>query len=78
MEAFETVARLKPQWVFQWRFWLASSYANAGRLDDARSITSKMVGYNLNIVSAAIREPYLHERDLEPFLDGLRKAGLPE
>ena len=78
VEAFETVARLKPQWVLQWRFWLASSYANAGRLDDARSITSKMVGYNLNIVSAAIREPYLHERDLEPFLDGLRKAGFSD
>jgi len=78
VEAFEMVARLKPQWVIQWRFWLASSYANAGRIDDARSLTSKMGGYNLNIVSAAIREPYLHERDLEPFLDGLRKAGFSE
>ncbi|MCZ6587793.1 MAG: tetratricopeptide repeat protein [Alphaproteobacteria bacterium] len=78
-EAFETVGRLKPVWRLNWRLWLASFYANAGRLDDARAIASKLVGNDpfLNIVSATIVEPYLRERDLEPFLDGLRKAGVP-
>jgi TolB-like protein/Tfp pilus assembly protein PilF len=59
---------------------LAARFAHLGRTDDARAALEKLreILPDLNIAQARENLPIKHEADLERYLDGLRKAGLPE
>jgi adenylate cyclase len=60
---------------------LASSYGNLGRLKDAAAAREKLQDLQPNVTIAQLREslPYFkNPEDLERYLEGLRKAGLPE
>jgi len=59
---------------------LAGSYAQMGRLDDARESAEKALAIDPGFSLGAWRERQKFTRpdDLEHYLEGLRKAGLPE
>ena len=58
----------------------ASAYAHAGRMDDGRSAIARcletILGASIALVAAY--EHYSDNQLLDHYLDGLRKAGLPE
>ncbi len=71
--------------------WIAASYAQAGKRDDAKRATADFMAAarsELTVAEApppanwiafiAERCPYQNREDLDHLLDGLRKAGLPE
>jgi len=71
--------------------WLAASYAQASRIDEARATASsylkearkEMVAYPLGepeswIEFLVARSGFVRQEDINHFVDGLRKAGLPE
>jgi adenylate cyclase len=59
---------------------LAVAYFHLGKLDDARREVEALLKIDpqMSIEGVRLGLPFKHERDLELFLDGLRKAGLPE
>jgi adenylate cyclase len=59
---------------------LAATYAQAGRLEEARAAAKEYleVNPNFSIKRYMELEPYENPADLEDYLQGLRKAGLPE
>ena len=61
---------------------LAGTYAQLGRLEEARSVVAKILAVEANASVKTERERnrrfWKHADDLESFLDGLRKAGLPD
>ena len=59
---------------------LAATYAQMGRLDEARAEVATIRKLDPSVCLATYRERDDYERveDLEHYLDGLRKAGLPE
>ena len=59
---------------------LAATYAQAGRLEEARTAAKEYleVNPNFSIKRYMELEPYEDPADLEDYLQGLRKAGLPE
>jgi adenylate cyclase len=74
----------------QERGWLAASYAQAGRLDEARAYLQSFLcvaekemallpGPSVGAWRSCWRPiEYRHDHDFDPLFDGLRKAGLPE
>jgi len=61
-------------------YWLAASYAQAGRTDDARWEIGEAQNLNPAITLRSLREslPFQRDSDRERFLGALRKAGMPE
>jgi TolB-like protein len=59
---------------------LASGYALAGRIDEARSTMAQVRALSplLRIADVRIIAPWRHEEHRERYLEGLRLAGLPE
>ena len=59
---------------------LAATYPYLGRMDEARAAMAKFreVEPQASIELYARTEPFKRKDDLERYLDGLRKAGLPE
>ena len=60
---------------------LAATYAQLGRLEEARAEASELLRINPNYtIDGTARQlfAFKHERDEEHFVEGLRKAGLPE
>jgi tetratricopeptide (TPR) repeat protein len=59
---------------------LAVTYAQAGRLEQARAAAKEFLAANPNfsIKGLAEIEPYENPADWEHYAEGLRKAGLPE
>ena len=59
---------------------LSATYAQAGRLEQARAAAKEYLAANPNfsIKRWAELEPYENPADLEDYVQGLRKAGLPE
>jgi TolB-like protein/Flp pilus assembly protein TadD len=59
---------------------LSAIYAKLGRLEAARAAASAYLRYNpsFSISQWAAKEPYADATVLEDYVDGLRKAGLPE
>ena len=59
---------------------LAATYAQMGRLDEARSEVAAIRKLDPSVCLAMYRERNEYDKieDLEHYLDGLRKAGLPE
>ena len=58
----------------------AVAYAEMGRLDEARAeaMEAHRLDPDFTLASAAEVLPFKNPQDLQRFLDGLRKAGLPE
>ncbi len=66
-------------------FWLAAALAQLGRLDEARSAVKAGLALNPTFTLSRARALWTARSDdptylaqLEPVLDGLRKAGVPE
>ena len=59
---------------------LAATYAKLGQLEQARAVAKEFLeDYpHFSIARWAAAEPYENPADLEDYVDGLRKAGLPE
>jgi tetratricopeptide (TPR) repeat protein len=59
---------------------LAASFAHLCRLDDGRNVCKEMLQLSPGFSLAAVRLllPFAEPEFLEPLIDGLRKAGLPE
>jgi len=59
---------------------LAASFARLGRLDDGRDVCKKMLQFSPGFSLAAVKLllPFVKPEFLEPLIEGLRKAGLPE
>jgi Tfp pilus assembly protein PilF len=59
---------------------LAASYGQLGEAEKARAHVEKIlkIAPDYSIAAFASSQPYQRKADLEHFLDGLRKAGLPE
>ena len=59
---------------------VASSLGHLGRIDEARRALGEILrlrpDYSRRLVEASF--PYRHREDLERYLEGLRKAGLPD
>jgi adenylate cyclase len=65
----------------QWpHLWLAGAYAQAGQLEEARAETAEVLRINpaFTIESWKRIVVFKDPKDLEHYVDGLRKAGLPE
>jgi tetratricopeptide (TPR) repeat protein len=77
----EAIATLKPLLHLGWysvSLRLAASYAQLGRLDEARVQAAEALNLDpdFSIATFSKTEAYKNPSDLEHFLDGLRKAGL--
>ncbi len=60
---------------------LAASYAQLGRIDEARAALAEVLRVDPDLTLGKLRDrlsPTTDPDPLEPFLDALRKAGLPE
>ncbi len=81
LEWAKKMVETNPDFPTGWRH-LAADYAQLGRLDEARGALQQVLRLapNLSITSSRTRVPYgPQSRDgMERYLDGLRKAGLPE
>jgi adenylate cyclase len=64
----------------QSRLFLAASYAQLGTTADAEAQVAEalLMAPDYTLQRAAESEPYRDRADLEHYLDGLRKAGLPQ
>jgi TolB-like protein len=62
------------------QLYFAAAYAHCGRLEDARATLARYLAVQsaASVSLFASVEPYSDKQLLEHFLDGLRKAGLPE
>ena len=60
--------------------YLAASYAQLGREAEARAVAARILEADPDFSSArwAEKRPYKSQADRDHFLDGMRKAGLPE
>ena len=79
IENFKKSVELKSDF-FQGYVWLASTYGNLGRQGEAELAAAQAMRLNpkFSISGTGARTPYRDPAVLEHFLDGLRKAGLPE
>ncbi len=70
-----------PDFPIGWRH-LAADYAQLGRLDEARQAMQQVLRLlpKFSVASSRARVPYAPQQHegMEQYLDGLRKAGLPE
>ena len=62
------------------RSYLAASYAQVGRTEEARAEVAEVLALDpeFSIAAWAEKLPYKNQADLDHYIDGLRKAGLPE
>jgi adenylate cyclase len=76
---FEGTANRSPTALFV-RWWLAASYAQAGRMEDAEWQFEEMkaMGFKSNIATIIETQPMQDRRYLSVYKEGLRKAGIPE
>lgn len=77
--AFEAVLNRNPA-SQRATLWLSASHALNGNLDDARWQLTELLTWNPELSLSKVSDsiPYQHKQDLDRFLDGLRKAGMPE
>jgi TolB-like protein/class 3 adenylate cyclase/Flp pilus assembly protein TadD len=79
----EAIVELKPLLPLGWSSVprrLAASYAQLGYLDEARAQVAEIlkIDPDFSIATFAKTQAYKNPTDLEHYLDGLRKAGLPD
>ena len=80
-EYADAIANLKAEDLpVQFQLYLAASYAQLGRLEEARAKVQKILEQDatVTIESWAKDEPDANAADLAHLIDGLRKAGLPQ
>lgn len=60
--------------------WLAASYAQVGRIQDARWVVEQLISWNPDLTIEHVKSvtPFSHEVDMKLLLHGLIKAGLPK
>ena len=60
--------------------WLAASYAQVGRTDDAKWVVEQLLNLNPNLTIEHVKSvtPFRRDIDMKPLLRGLIKAGLPK
>ena len=74
----ERAIKEDPNFISAYRV-LASSLAHLGRLEDARATIAKVLTLQPNsTIERAARAGYRQPEHMAIWLDGLRKAGLPE
>ena len=78
-EALDAYGRIAERPSF-YHAYVAACHAELGRMEEARKHTALALQARRDFSVAAWGErlPYKNEADLQRFLDGLRKAGLPE
>ncbi|MHA1153576.1 MAG: adenylate/guanylate cyclase domain-containing protein [Alphaproteobacteria bacterium] len=78
-EAFEAVVNRNPEFS-NGRQLLAATYGHLGRIEDAEWEAGELLTLlpNFTISAERARAPYKRAEDLELYIEGLRKAGLPE
>jgi tetratricopeptide (TPR) repeat protein len=78
-EAVAVLSRIDKPAIYDHRV-LAASYGQLGEAEKARAHVEKIlkIAPDYSIAAFASSQPYQRKADLEHFLDGLRKAGLPE
>ena len=66
--------------VFPWIDCFGASYAHLGQLDDAQASIERVLELNSELTITRLPEifPIARYKNLDAFLDGLRKAGLPD
>lgn len=76
---FEVAAERMPTVLFV-RWWLAASYAQVGRIEDAEWQVAEMdiMGFEGSIATIMETQPIQDPEYLAVYLEGLRKAGIPE
>ncbi len=78
-EAFEAAVDRNPQFSIAHQL-LAAAYAHLGRIEDAQWEAGELLTLlpDFTISAERARAPYKREADLDLYIEGLRKAGLPE
>ncbi|MCH8997384.1 MAG: tetratricopeptide repeat protein [Proteobacteria bacterium] len=78
-EAFEVAVDRNPQFSIG-RQLLATTYAHLGRIEDAEWEAGELLTLlpDFTVSAERARSPYKRQEDLDLYIDGLRKAGLPE
>jgi len=78
-ERFEQIIERNPHFLLG-RIYLAATYAHLGRTDDADWEVQEVLTLSpeISLAFEEARAPYQDPADLRHFVDGLRKAGLPE
>ncbi len=77
--AFEAAVNRNPQFPMAHQF-LAATYARLGRIEDAEWEAGELLTLlpDFTLSAERARAPYKREEDLDLYIEGLRKAGLPE
>jgi adenylate cyclase len=78
-EALDDYGRIAERPSF-YHAYVAACHAELGRMEEARKHTALALQArpDFSVAAWGKRLPYKNEADLQRFLDGLRKAGLPE
>jgi adenylate cyclase len=78
-EAVAALRRANPLGPMAYR-WLAACYAQQGRAEDAQAAAQEYLkrAPNYSLVAHLETMPFQHAQDREHYIEGLRKAGLPE
>ena len=76
---FEDVVKRNPDFP-RGRLYLAASYAQSGQIDEARWEANEALALlpDLTIETQRQTAPYKEAADMERYIEGLRKAGIPE
>ena len=76
---FEAATNRSPTAQFV-KWWLAAAYAQAGRVDDAEWQVEELylMGFNGSISTIINTQPIRYPPYLKIYLEGLKKAGIPE
>ncbi len=79
VQAFEAVVARNPKFPTA-RQLLAATYAHLGRIEGAEWEAGELLTLlpDFSISAARARAPYRREANLDLYIEGLRKAGLPE
>jgi Tfp pilus assembly protein PilF len=66
----------------RWYHWLGATYSYLGKVEEANGALDKCseedLGMGIRVVYYERRMPFVNPVDLDRFLNGLRKAGMPE
>jgi TolB-like protein/class 3 adenylate cyclase len=79
VQAFEEVVVRNPEFSIGHQ-WLAAVYGQMGRIEDAQWEAGELLTLlpDFSLGAERARAPYKRQEDLDLYIEGLRKAGLPE
>ena len=75
----EEGTRLRPGFTAAYRVQCAA-LAQAGRIEEAKAVLERLIALQPDVSATVLRAtlPYSTPENLEKFIEGLRKAGMPE